>query len=205
MLNQSSDTAETFVKRQPLGFTLVAGLTAVLITSILLVGYAYLMNRHVRQTAASIAVSEPAPANLPSGPPQVQVLVDDVMLKAGETTIGGTVKNISGVTLTNLSVELELYPRSGKIIDQAVIKLEPDQLEPQQEGRYMLKVKAKDYSAARLLALRAGNDSMLIAYTTFPGQKRPREKIEPEMVPANRQAGQSDEFLNTPDNPARVP
>ena len=205
MLTRSSETTETFVKRQPSDFTLVAGLTAVLITSILLVGYAYLRNRHVRQTAASIAVSEPAEAELPSGPPQVQVLVDDAMLKAGETTIGGTVRNISGVTLTNVSVELELYPRSGKIIDQAVVKLEPAQLEPQQEGRYLLTVKAKDYSAARLLALRAGNDSMLIAYTTSPGQKRPREKIEPQMVPAKRPAGQSDEFLNSPDNPARVP
>ncbi len=204
MLTESSQTKETLVNRQPLNFPLVAGVTAVLITSFLLVGYAYFRNRHVRQTAASIAVNDSAPANLPSGPPQVEVLVDDAMLKAGETTIGGTVKNISDGTITNLSVELELYPRSGKIIDQAVVKLEPSQLEPQQEGRYVLKVKAKDYSAARLLGLRGGNDSMLIAYTTFPGQKRPRERIEPEMIPANRQ-GQSDEFLNSPDNPARVP
>lgn len=205
MLTESSSSQEQRYTRAPIGFKVMAALTAIAITFLFLLGYAYLRNRHVQQTATTTRATEVAKdPTLPSGPPQVNIVVDEAILKGGEITLGGSVKNISDAPLTSITVELELYPRQGKTIEQALIKLEPAALEPQHEGRYELKVKAKDFSYARLIGLRAGNDSTLVAYTSSSGKKRPLERIEAEMVPARRSPG-SDEFLNTPDNPARVP
>lgn len=204
MLTESSTAREQRYTRAPIGFKVMAALTAIAITFLFFLGYTYLRSRHVQPTTVTRATEVPKEPVVPSGPPQVNIVVDEAMLKGGEITLGGAVKNISDAPVTNISVELELYPREGKNIEQALIKLEPATLEPQHEGRYELKVKAKDYSYARVLGLRAGDDSTLIAYTSSPGKKRPPERIEGEMVPAHRSRG-GDEFLNTPDNPARVP
>jgi hypothetical protein len=44
----------------------------------------------------------------------------------------------------------------------------------------------------------------MIVYSSSQGKKRPPEHLQPQIVVVKR-AGKPGEFLNTPDNPARVP
>ncbi|HET6892251.1 MAG TPA: FxLYD domain-containing protein, partial [Pyrinomonadaceae bacterium] len=179
-----------------------------LVTAALVAGYAYLRRRHSQQVAAQAlqAQQERAAQNVPApkGPAKAHILVDDALLKGGQTIIGGTVKNTSNEKLSGVSVELVLRRRKDATVEQTSVPIEPADLEPNQEGRYSLKLPAQDYSAVRLVSLRSG-DSNLLAYTSSPGQKRPPERIEPKVVIVPRSGSRSGEFLNSPDNPARVP
>lgn len=184
---------------------LAAGL-AVFVTALLLVGYTYFRNRQAaEQTRAAIARVQPNSASVPRGPAKAHILVDDAMLKGGQTTIGGTVKNISQEKLTGLSVELELQRRKDGKAERKTIPLTPAELQPEEEGRYSLSLRAQDYGSVRLVGLKAGADSGLIAHTTAEGQKRPPERLQPKVITIQRPAPGKGEFLNSPENPARVP
>lgn len=206
MLTDSSHTELLIEEKQPASRKLIAAICAIAVTAIVIAGYTYLRRRHTQQVKAQAAAEAQAEIdpNLPKGPAKAHILVDEALLKGGQTTIGGTVQNISNEKLSGLSVGLELRRRQDATLEQISAPIEPPELEPQQEGRYMVRVPAADYSSVRLINLRTGNSS-LIAYTTGPGQKRPLEKIEPKVVVVPRPRGKSGEFLNSPDNPARVP
>lgn len=205
MRNEMHDTEQLLgLDRRPMGPKVIAGICALIVTSLFFLGYAYLRNRHVQQTSVKPLESAMVPA-VPMGSPVASVLVDEAMLKGGETIIGGTVKNISDSPLLGVIVELELYPRRGTSLEETQVRLEPANLDPQQEGHYTLKLNAKDYSSVRLLGLRAGAESNLIAFTSGVGRKRPPERINGEVVPASRPRNGREEFLNSPENPARVP
>jgi hypothetical protein len=167
-----------------------------------LVGYGYLRRRHAENTAASLAAARPSPE--PRQSPKALIVVDEAMLKGGTTTIAGTVKNTSNEPLGPLSVEMELKRRKDGGADIKLVALEPQKLDPQQESRYSLQLKAQDYSSARVTALRMGSDSS-VAFTTAQGQKRPLEKLESKTVIVGKPKSKGGEFLNTPDTPARVP
>ena len=209
MLTDSSHTDLLIEEKQPASRKLAAILAAVLVTAVLVAGYAYLRRRHSQQVAAQAlqaqqerAVQNPTAA--PKGPAKAHILVDEALLKGGQTIIGGTVKNTSNEKLSGLAVELVLRRRKDASVEQTSVPIEPADLEPNQEGRYSLKLPAQDYSAVRLVSLRSG-DSNLLAYTSSPGQKRPPERIEPKVVIVPRSGSRGGEFLNSPDNPARVP
>ena len=206
MLTDSSHTELLIEEKQPASRKLVAVICAIAITAIVIAGYTYLRRRHSQQVQAQAAQQAQAEndQNLPKGPAKAHILVDEPLLKGGDTIIGGTVKNISNEKLIGVSVGLELRRRKDATLDQVSAPIDPAELEPQQEGRYMVKVPAADYSSVRLINLRTA-DSSLIAYTTSPGQKRPPEKIEPKVVVVPRPRSKGGEFLNSPDNPARVP
>jgi len=180
----------------------IAALLAVTITAIGIVGYAYL--RHRNQQLARAEEPKPVESNLPKGPPKAHISVDDALLKGGQTVIGGTVKNTSGEKLIGLTVGLELRPRRGKDVEQTLVPVEPKELNPEEEGRYLLKLPAQQYSSVRLIGLNTGPDSALLAYTTSQGQKRPPERLQPRVIIQQR-PGRAGEFLNSPENPARVP
>ena len=180
----------------------IAALLAVTITAIGFVGYAYL--RHRNQQLARAEEPKPVESNLPKGPPKAHISVDDALLKGGQTVIGGTVKNTSGEKLIGLTVGLELRPRRGKDVQQTLVPVEPKELNPEEEGRYLLKLPAQQYSSVRLIGLNTGPDSALLAYTTSQGQKRPPERLQPRVIIQQRPGG-AGEFLNSPENPARVP
>lgn len=206
MLTDSSHTELLVEEKQPASRKLIAIISAIAITAIVIAGYTYLRRRHNQQVQALAAQAEAQndDPNVPKGPAKAHIFVDEALLKGGQTTIGGTVKNISNEKLSGISVGLELRRRKDATIEPISAPLEPSELEPQQEGRYMLKLPAADYSSVRLINLRAG-DSSLIAYTTSPGQKRLPEKIEPKVVIVPRPPSKGGEFLNSPDNPAQVP
>jgi hypothetical protein len=191
-------------EKRSTGLTLIAAICALIITAIVFAGYTYLRRRAAQQRLALIA-AQTSPSETPRGPAKVHIMVDDALLKGGQTIIGGTVRNISQEKLIGLSVVLELRRRKDGTLEQTEATVEPNELEPAQEGRYLLKLPAKEYLSVRLAGLKAGGDSAQLAYTTAPGQKRPPERLEPRVVTVPRSGSRGDGFLNSPDNPARVP
>lgn len=183
---------------------LLAVVCAVGLSAILLVGYAYMRNRHARQVAANSAVPPPVDNGLPKGPPVVHVLLDEPLLDKGNTIFGGTVKNISDRELTGLSVSLDLIKRKDGAIEQRSVAVEPSRLQPQQEASYTVKLSAQQYGTIRFVGLKADPQATLIAYSSAPGKKRPPERLEPRVTVVKRGV-RPGEFINSPDNPVRVP
>ena len=181
---------------------ILAAVAALIITALVFTGYALLRKRHAQEAALSIPST---PAAEPSKPPVALVLVDEALLQGGRTIIGGTVKNTSTAKLEGLSVEIELKRRKDGVFEKQLLALEPAQLDPEQEGRYSLELKAQDYGSARLVALKAGPNLASLPYTTAQGQKRPAERFEPKTVKIEKRPSKPGGFLNSPDNPARVP
>jgi hypothetical protein len=204
MLTDSLEAELQQEEKRSLGLKLIAGGLALLFTACVLAGYVYFRNRHARQNAVA-ADETTAAANTPKGPPKAHILVDEPLLKGGQTIIGGSVKNISNETLSGLAVELELKRRKDGTIERMSAALNPAQLESQAEGRYSLKLPAQTFGSVKLVALRGGSDSGLLSFTTGLGQKRPLERLEPKVIVVPRQSSGKGGFLNSPDNPARVP
>src|SRR4030095_9411451 len=182
---------------------LLAVVCAVGLSAILLVGYAYMRNRHSKQVAANSAVP-PVDNGLPKGPPVVHVLLDEPLLDKGNTIFGGTVKNISDRELTGLSVSLDLIKRKDGAVEQRSVAVEPSRLQPQQEASYTVKLSAQQYGTIRFVGLKADPQATLIAYSSAPGKKRPPERLEPRVIVVKKGV-RPGEFINSPDNPVRVP
>ena len=182
---------------------LLAVVCAVAVTAILLVGYGYIRKYHAQKV---IAENTPPPVveTGPKGPPLAHVVIDEPTLEKGMTTIGGVVKNISKQDLSGLSVVIELRRRKDSGVEESVLPVTPAQLQPEQEGSYSLKVSAQEFASIRLAGLKADPQSSLIAYHSSQGKKRTPERLEPKTIVVKR-AGKPGEFINTPDNPARVP
>jgi hypothetical protein len=179
-------------------------LCAVLLTAGVFGGYLYLRNRHARENAAR----ELAEANQikPVLPPRAQIYVDDAMIKGSQTIIGGTVQNISGDQLSDLSVEINLTKRKDGFTETKIIPLDRHDLAPGEQGRYSITLSVQDYSAARVLGLKSGSLKAQIPFKTLPGAQRPLEKTpEGKTLMVSKPRPRGEEFLNTPDNPAKVP
>jgi len=179
---------------------ILAVVCAVGLTAIHLVAYAYVRKFHAEKV---VAENTPPPVAEKS-PPLAHVIIDEPTLEKGMTTIGGVVKNISKQDLTNLSVVIELRRRKDSGVEESVLPVTPAQLQPEQEGSYSLKVSAQEFASIRLAGLKADPQSSLIAYHSSQGKKRTPERLEPKTIVVKR-AGKPGEFINTPDNPARVP
>jgi len=182
---------------------LLAVVCAVGITAVLLVGYGYIRKYHAERV---IADSTPPPVadSGPKGPAVAHIVVDEPTLEKGVTTIGGVVRNISKQEISGLSVILELRRRKDGGLEQSALPVTPGQLQPEQEGSYALKVSAQDFASIRLAGLKADPQSALIAYTSSQGKKRTPERIEPRTIVVKR-GGKPGEFINSPDNPGRIP
>jgi hypothetical protein len=188
--------------KRSVGLKVLAGISALVITALVFTGYALLRKRHA-QRSAGVVVSSPGPAQ--RKPPKALVMVDDALLLGSKTIIGGTVRNTSTEKLEGLALELELMRRKDGVPEKQLVALAPAQLEPEQEGRYSLELKAQDYGSARLVGLKAGPDLVSLPYTTARGQKRPPERLESKTITIGKPPSKGGEFLNSPDKPARVP
>ncbi len=185
---------------------IVAVFCALMIGTGLFAGYLYLRKRHVEQHRAE---QQPALGTSESSrlPPEVQAFIDDAMIKGAETVIGGTLKNISGQTLADLSVEIELKRRQDGNTERRILPVSPPDLAPDQRGRYSVNLRARDYSGARLVRILSGARSDDVAFKSVPGAQRPPERPPqtPQVIiqrPAPRSKGE--EFINTPENPTRI-
>ena len=180
---------------------LLAVVCAVALTAILLAGYGYIRGRHERQKLANAAQAVPEPTK---GPALAHVVLDEPTLEQNMTTVGGVVKNISGQQLSGLSVMLELRRRKDGKTEQQVLRVTPAQLQPQQEGAYAAKFSIDDFASVRLAGVQADPQSTLIVHSSSQGKRRPPERLQPQIINAKR-TGKPGEFINTPDNPGRVP
>jgi hypothetical protein len=206
MITDPTHTELLIEEKRSTGRTLIAAVCALTVTAIVFAGYTYLRKRTAEQRLAATVAQAPPTSDAPKGPAKAHILVDEALLKGGQTIIGGTVRNISSGKLNGLTVALELRRRKDGSWEQTTAAVDPQELEPSQEGRYLLKLSAQQYASVRLAGLKAGADSALLAYTTAPGQKRPLERTEPKVVTVPRSGSRGgDGFLNSPDNPARVP
>ena len=178
---------------------LLAIVCAVGISAVLLAGYGYIRKYHAQKV-----IAENTPPVVEKKVPLAHVVVDEPTLEKGMTTIGGVVKNISKQDLSNLSVVIELRRRKDSGVEENLLHVTPAQLQPEQEGSYSLKVSALEYASIRLAGLKADPQSSLIAFSSSQGRKRTPERLEPKTIVIKR-AGKAGEFINTPDNPVRVP
>jgi len=173
------------------------------VAAILLAGYGYMKRVHQRQVLEN--QQQPVAAETgPKGPPLAHVLIDEPTIDKGSTIVGGQLTNISERELSNVSIALELHRRKDGHTEQTLVKVEPSRLQPKEEGSYSLKLSSSDYGSIKFLGVRANAESEAIAFTSSPGKKRALERIEPKVIVVKR-PGKPGEFINTPDNPTKVP
>ena len=184
-------------RRKLLGVVCAVGVTA-----ILLAGYGYIRTYHAQKVIEN--TPPPVVETGPKGPALAHVVVDEPTIEKGMTTIGGVVKNISKQELSGIQVVIELRRRKDSGLEESLLPVSPAQLQPDQEGVYSMKAPVQDFASIRLIGVKADPQSNLIAYSSAPGKKRPPERLEPRVIVVKR-AGRPGEFLNSPDNPSRVP
>ena len=173
---------------------------AVAVTAILVVGYGYIRKYHAQRV---LAENTPPPV-VEKSPPLAHIVLDEPTLEKGMTTLGGVVKNISRQELSGLSVVLELRRRKDNGVEESLLPVTPSALQPEEEGSYSVKVSAQEFASIRLAGLKTEPQSALIAYTSSQGKKRTPERLEPRTIVVKR-SGKPGEFINSPDNPGRIP
>jgi hypothetical protein len=204
MINDPLHAEEALAREKESGKRkLLAVVCAVAVTAILLIGYGIIRKRYAERILAE-NTPPPVADSGPKGPPLAHIVIDEPTLEKGTTTIGGVVRNISKQELSGLTVVIELRRRKDGGLDQTVLAVTPTPLQPEQEGSYSMKVPAQEYASIRLAGLKADPQSALVAYTSAQGKKRTPERVEPRSIIVKR-SGKPGEFINSPDNPGRIP
>ncbi len=204
MINNPFHQEEAIAQEHDSNRRLLLGVVcAVAVTALLIAGYAYLRRSHTQRILAE-NTPPPVADSGPKGPPLAHVVVDEPTLEKSFTVIGGVVKNISERELSGVSVLIELRRRKDGGIEEQALPVNPAVLQPQQEGVYSMKAHAQDFASIRLAGVKADPQSSLIVYTSAQGKKRPPERFEPRTIVVKR-SGKPGEFINTPENPGRVP
>jgi len=204
MINDPFHPEEAIARERDTNKRMLLGIVcAVAVTALLVVGYTVIRRLHAQQVQANLT-PPPVTDNGPKGPALAHIVVDQPSLEKGSTTIGGVVKNISDKELTGLNISLELLRRNGGGSEQKLVPVAPGNLQPQQEGSYVLRVSAAEFGSIKLVGLQADPAAKLLAFTTSAGKLRTPERLEPKVIIVKK-PGKPGEFINTPDNPARVP
>lgn len=201
-LSQLFDDSLPMEEERRHGRRLVVGvLCALILTGGLFGGYMFLRKRHEQRVAAAAEA-----ARTKALKPRVEVFVDEPTMDGKKTLLGGTIHNISDETLRNLAVELELRRRVGGGLETKVIAPEQTELAPDTTARYSLELLVSDYVTSRLARIVAGDNRAAVPFKARPGVPRPPLPAPSgKTVIVNRPAPRGDEFLNTPNNPGRVP
>lgn len=172
----------------------------------LLVGYRYL---RARQLAGVRAAQRAEQTSKIAAPPEAQIFEDEARLKGSQALVTGTIRNISERRLEALSLELELKRRGQpQVAERRQVGVEPADLAPGEEGRYELSLTSSEWSGARVLRLNSEGRAEAIAFKSSPGARRPPERLpqgNPKIVVVPRPKQKGEEFINTPDNPTRIP
>jgi hypothetical protein len=132
------------------------------------------------------------------------------MLAKPYAVIGGMVQNVGSLRLEKLSVDIELRRRDDDSLVKKEVTVEPSDLAPGEKGKFSLRVFSNEWSGSRVLSLRSGSRQEEIAFKSLPGAKRPLEKLPEGKIisvktPRKRSKSDGEEFLNTPDDPVKVP
>jgi hypothetical protein len=162
--------------------------------------------RQARKTSA--AKSDKAAVAV-SQAPDVEIFVDEAMLRKPHAVLGGTVKNVGTEKLENLSLELELTRRDDGSVVRRSVEVEPRELAPGGSGKYSIKVLSDEWSGSRIVRLQSASGQREIAFRTLPGARRPPERtttvtrVIQDSRP--RSTSKGEEFINTPDTATSVP
>lgn len=178
---------------------------ALAVAAALLVGYRLL---RARQLEGVRAAQQAAQSTKTSATPEAQIFEDEARLKGSDALITGTIRNISDKKLEELSLELELKHRTAQKTERRHIKVDPASLDPGAEGRYSLSLRSSEWSGARVVNLNSAKRAETIAFKSAVGERRPPERLpqgSPKIVVVPRPRPQGEEFINTPDNPTRIP
>jgi hypothetical protein len=179
---------------------LIGLLCALLLTGTVLGGYLYLRKGHERQVAASLEVENKKKAA------KVEVFVDEATVNGKTTVLGGTLHNISNEFLHNVAVELLLRRRVGGGIETRAVTPDTTELPPDGKARYMLELPVQNYVSVTFLRVVGGDNHAEVAFKALPGAARPPlESPAAKTVIVNRPAPRGEEFINTPNNPGKVP
>ena len=181
---------------------LVGMLCALLLTGSVCGGYLYLRKRHERQVAASTAAQK-----VEKEKAKVEVAVDEARTEGRKSILSGTIHNISNETLHNLAVELQLRRRTGGTTEARIVTPESTELAPDAKTRYRLEVAVQDYNSATFARVVTGDAHLAVAFKAIPGAERP--PLPPvaggKTIVVARPAPKDGEFINTEQNPGKVP
>lgn len=180
---------------------LVGLVCALVLTGLVFGGYILLRKRHENQVAAA------TPVEVQKKAAKVQVSVDDPVVNGNKTVLAGTVQNISNEALQNIAVELQLRRRVGSGVDTKTITPESADLAPGAQTRYSLEIATQDYIAATFSRVVGGSDRAAIPFKAQPGNAAPpmESPASKTIVVEKPRSKNKDEFINTPNNPGRVP
>jgi len=180
---------------------MVGMLCALLLTGSVCGGYLYLRKRHERQVAAAVAAQK-----VEKEKAKVEVAVDEARTEGKRSILSGTILNISNDTLHNVAVELQLRRRTGGGTETRRVIPESTELAPAGKTRYRLELAVQDYNSATFSRVVTGDAHLAVAFKAIPGAERP-----PLPAPAGktiiipRPAPKDGEFLNSEQNPGKVP
>jgi hypothetical protein len=179
---------------------LVGIICALIVTGLLLGGYLWLVKRNERQVAAALATENQKKS------PKVEVFVDENIVEGKKALLGGTIHNISNETLRGLAVELQLRRRVGGGVETRIVVPEATDLAPDVRTRYSLEVPSPDYVSSTFLRVVTGENRTAVAFKVLPGAPRPpMETPASKTVTVTRPKPKGEEFINTQNNPGKVP
>jgi hypothetical protein len=179
---------------------LVGVLCALIVTGMLLGGYLWLKKRHERQVAAALALENQKKA------PKVEVFVDENIVEGKKAFLGGTIHNISNETLRGVAVELQLRRRAGGGVETRMVVPQSADLAPDARTRYSLELPAPDYVSSTFLRVVTGENHTAVVFKVLPGAPRPpMETPASKTITVTRPKPKGDEFINTQNNPSKVP
>ena len=205
--NNPFEVIDSTIKRgQSPVVKIVSILAAVLVTAGLLIGYLIWRKNQAEQVAPSAQQSQTKSLR-PALPVKAQVFMDDAIRKDSKVTISGTVQNVSNEKLSNVVIDLELAHRKDAGTDIQSLKIEPSDLGPTERGKYSLTLTG-DYRSIKLLHIKTGAPAEEVGFKSAQGAKRPAEhppETKTIIVNTPSTPKKGDDFINTPDNPAKIP
>lgn len=210
MENRLDSTQNSISRRNVFGQSKLTYFISVLIaltfSVALLFGYWYLRRQHAG--LADTGVKSVAIASKPALPTSVEIIENDAMLKGSQAVVSGIVNNLSTAPLSNLILEFELRRRKDGGVESRQVIIAPATIEPHQQGKYSL-ILPRDFSTAKIKRLASDAGVNELGFKTTPGLQRPPEPppqtVKTIIIKRPPSKGQSDDFINTPDTPARVP
>jgi hypothetical protein len=181
---------------------LIGVLCALLLTGSVCGGYLYLRKRHERQVGAATAAEK-----VEKEKARVEVAVDEARTEGKKSILSGTIHNISNDTLHNIAVELQLRRRTGGATEARIVMPDSIELAPDARTRYRLEVPVQDYNSATFARVVTGDAHLAIAFKALPGAERPPLPPVPagKTIIVSRPAPKDGEFLNSEQNPGKVP
>ena len=181
---------------------LVGIVCALLLTGSVCGGYLFLLKRHERQVAAAAAAEK-----VEKEKAKVEVAVDEARTEGKKSILGGTIHNISNDNLHNIAVELQLRRRTGGTTEARIVMPESTDLAPDARTHYRLEVPVQDYNSATFARVVTGEPRLAIAFRALPGAERPPLPPVPagKTIVVSRPAPKDGEFLNSEQNPGKVP